>query len=203
MNLKTALLVQQGYCVVMIDGRGSSRRSREFEGVFARNGFGDVELSDQVRGIEILIKRGFVDPKRIAVSGWSYGGYAALMLIAKYPGMFRIAIAGAPVTHWEGYDAAYTERYLGLIDENPLNYAKSSVLHHVEKFPDLPGRLLLVASARDENVHLSQTMALVDALVEHNKPYQLLVYPSERHGLRHLSAQLHFETAYFEFLRSL
>jgi dipeptidyl-peptidase 9 len=203
MQLKTSLLVERGYAVVMIDGRGSARRGREFAGVFGRSGFGDVELRDQVLGIEALVKRGFVDPKRIAVSGWSYGGYAALMLLTKYPDLFRMAIAGAPVISWEGYDAAYTERYLGLIDENPLNYSKSSVLSYIHSFPDQRGRLLLVASARDENVHCSQTVALVDSLIEHNKPHDFVMFPKENHSLRSASAQLHFERMFFDFIRPL
>jgi dipeptidyl-peptidase 9 len=202
MQLKNQMLAAHGYAVIMIDGRGSYRRGIKFESVFA-SGFGNLELRDQVRGIEHMIAEGIVDPSRVACSGWSYGAYAGCQLLAKYDKLFRIALCGAAVTLWEGYDTAYTERYLGLPKENPALYSSSSLIAQAASFPEKDGRLLLVASVKDENVHCTQTIALVDALVQLNKPHRLLLFPKERHGLRDPAAQLHFETIFFNFLSAL
>ncbi|KAF9172826.1 dipeptidylpeptidase, partial [Mortierella sp. AD010] len=136
--LRVFLATRLGYLVVMIDGRGSNDRGLEFEGRL-RHQMGQIEIRDQVEGLQFLARPengGIVDMDRIAVSGWSYGGYLSLMAIAQYPHIFKLAIAGAPVTQWELYNAAYTERYMGLIHENKEGYAKSSVLNWIDKFPD-------------------------------------------------------------------
>jgi Prolyl oligopeptidase family/Dipeptidyl peptidase IV (DPP IV) N-terminal region len=202
MQLKNQMLAAHGYAVVMIDGRGSYRRGTKFENVFS-SGFGAVEIRDQVRGIEHMIASGVVDPCRIACSGWSYGAFACCQLLANYGNIFRIAICGAAVVLWEGYDAAYTERYLGLPNENPEAYTSSSLIARAAQFPDMDGRLLLVASLKDENVHCTQTIALVDALVKLNKPHRLLIFPREQHGLRDSAARLHFESTFFSFIANL
>ena len=198
-GLKFQMLAAMGYAVVMIDGRGSHRRGVRFESAI-KGRFGGAELKDQVTGLEYLIEKGIVDRARIAVTGWSYGAYAGTMLLARWGYLFRVAICGAPVTRWEGYDAAYTERYLGLPDENAAGYAASSVLTYADSFPVEPGRLLLVHSLMDENVHASHTFALIDELIKKNRQHELKMFPRERHGLRDQTAQTHFETAFFNFL---
>lgn len=198
-NHTNQLLASSGYAVILIDGRGSYARGIEFEGIYG-HGFGETELRDQVRGIEHLIARGIVDPARIYCTGWSYGGYASCMLLAKYPRLFRKAICGASVVNWEHYYAAYTERYLGFPDDNRERYVSSSILSHVKSLPNTSRRLLLVTSLNDENVHCSHTMALASELEKLGKPHELLIFPRERHGLRFLSSQLRFESCFLDFL---
>ncbi|KAJ1562036.1 hypothetical protein HK405_000499 [Cladochytrium tenue] len=137
---------------------------------------------------------GFIDPTNVSVTGWSYGGYLSLNALAQFPHVFRVAIAGAPVTSWEMYDTAYTERYMGLLEENPDGYRRGSVLQMVDRFPDRENRLLIVHGSIDENVHFCNTEVLVAALVRAAKPHRVQVYPGERHGLRSPDAVEHFET---------
>ncbi|KAJ3219259.1 dipeptidylpeptidase [Dinochytrium kinnereticum] len=140
------------------------------------------------------ISTGFMDPLRVGITGWSYGGYLSLMALAQYPEIFKVAISGAPVTSWELYDAAYTERYMGLLEENPDGYHQGSVLNYVDRFPESDCRLLIVHGSIDENVHFKNTEALVAELVRSSKPHRMQVYPGERHGLRAPNVVEHFET---------
>jgi len=196
---KFQLLARMGISTVMIDGRGSYRRGMAFESKLYEN-MGDIELEDQLDGLDYCANQGWIDSSRIAVSGWSYGGYMSLMALCKKPEVFKAAIAGAPVVRWEAYDTGYTERYMNLLTENEDGYAASSVLPHVQNIPDDDERLLLVHSFMDENVHAVHTAMLLDALIISNKPYRLLLFPKERHGIRSVSAQLHFERVFFDFL---
>lgn len=202
-DLRCQQLSTSGIAVVKIDGRGSSRRGLAFEGIFRKYGFGEIEIRDQVRGLEHLISRGIVDANRIACFGWSYGAYAACMLKAKYGSMFKKAICGSTVVDWEAYDTAYTERYLKLPERNKDLYESSSLLNQVDAFSDTEDELMLIASLRDDNVHCNHTIALVHKMMKLNKPHKLLLFPKERHGLYHPAAVLHFETSFFRFISSL
>lgn len=122
------------------------------------------------------------------------------MALAQHSDIFSFAIAGAPVTQWELYDTGYTERYLGLPSKFPDAYKKGSVLHYVHGFPNEPGRLLIVHGLSDENVHFSHTQALLSELTRIGKPYDLQVYPGERHGLRGKEAYIHSELAFADFV---
>ncbi|ORX99162.1 alpha/beta-hydrolase [Basidiobolus meristosporus CBS 931.73] len=201
------LAIRMGFAVVMIDGRGSSDRGLAFESQI-RGKLGTVELEDQAGGIQYLLKHrqhdlgGVIDASKIAITGWSYGGYISLLALAHYPEIFKISIPGAPVTHWKLYDTAYSERYMGLLEENAEGYRKASVLSYIDKFPDDEHRLLLIHGLIDENVHFTHTEMLVNALIRANKPHQLQVYPYERHGLRHPSSTEHFDTLMFYWLRN-
>ncbi|KAJ9081164.1 hypothetical protein DSO57_1017529 [Entomophthora muscae] len=196
------LAAKMGFVVVMIDGRGSSDRGLGFEGKI-RHQLGELELRDQVEGIRYLTSTyGFIDAERIAITGWSYGGYLSLMALVRHPDVFKMAIAGAPVTNWNLYDSAYTERYLGLPHENYCGYHQSSVLSYIDSFPDSENRLLIAHGMIDENVHFSHTEALVSALISANKPYHLQVYPTERHGFRSQGVSEHFDTLMFYWLRN-
>ncbi|RIA87685.1 hypothetical protein C1645_776774 [Glomus cerebriforme] len=198
--LRLFLATRLGFTVVLIDGRGSSDRGVEFES-FLKGRMGTVELEDQIAGLNYLAsKKMGVDLERIAITGWSYGGYLSLMALAQYPRIFKLAIAGAPVTQWELYDTAYTERYMGLPSENQEGYRKGSVLTWADKFPDSENRLLIAHGQIDENVHFKNSELLVSALVKHNKPHKLQPYPTERHGLRHANVAEHFETLMFFWL---
>ncbi|KAI9172884.1 hypothetical protein H9P43_007015 [Blastocladiella emersonii ATCC 22665] len=163
---------------------------------------GDGELADQVAALRYLFAQGVpLDPARVAITGWSFGGFVALMALAKYPDVFRVAVAGAPVTCWTQYDSAYAERFLGDPHANAAAYTASSVLTYVPRLPKEPNRLFLVHGQLDDNVHLARhTQPLVDALVRHGVPHALQVYPSERHGLRQAPSIEHFETQYLWWL---
>lgn len=130
------MLASQGYCVICIDSRGSRHRGVQFES-HIRCRLGTVELADQVEVLRILAKElGFIDMNRIAIHGWSYGGYLSLMALVQYPEVFKLSIAGAPVTSWEFYDTGYTERYMDLPQNNKQGYLAGSVLTKVHKFPE-------------------------------------------------------------------
>ncbi|VDL74886.1 unnamed protein product [Nippostrongylus brasiliensis] len=165
-----------GFVVVMLDGRGSSNRGTDFEfPIFGK--LGQCEVEDQVEGLKEVaqLMDGLLDLSRVVVQGWSYGGYMSLLALAKFPNVFRAAIAGGAVTDWKLYDTAYTERYLGFGSDRSPFYDESSVIKHVEKLPDQPGRLLLVHGLLDENVHFRHTEALIEQLIRAGKPYQLQV----------------------------
>ncbi|ORY98494.1 Alpha/Beta hydrolase protein [Syncephalastrum racemosum] len=203
-----------GLAVVVVDGRGSSDRGLMFE-KHLQGRLGSIELEDQIATLTFLDQTKFgaeptkdarlesvLDLTRVAISGWSYGGYLSLMGLAQHQDIFKIAIAGAPVTDWELYDSAYTERYMGLPAENEQRYRESSVLNWIDRFPDSGNRLVIVHGLIDENVHFTNTERLVSGLVRHNKQHYLQVYPAEKHGLRHASVNEHYETLLFYWLLS-
>lgn len=201
-QMRSHLLASQGYCVVCIDNRGSHYRGVAFES-HLRLKMGQLELSDQVEVLTWLASvSDYMDMDRVAIHGWSYGGYLSLMALVQYPELFKVAIAGAPVTDWSLYDTAYTERYMDLPANNPSGYSLGSVLNYGNDFPDEPNRLLIVHGMMDENVHFFQhTIQLISLFIRCGKPYQLQMYPGERHSLRHLDASEHFETTLLSFLK--
>ncbi|MDI1430902.1 S9 family peptidase [Polyangium sorediatum] len=178
-----------GYLVFMVDNRGSARRGLAFEGAI-KNRMGSIEVDDQVDGVRWLVAQGLADPARVGVYGWSYGGYMAAMCLARAPETFKVAVAGAPVTHWDGYDTHYTERYMGMPSENPRGYEESSVMRHVE---NIRGKLMLVHGLIDENVHFRHTARLVNAMIGARKPYDLLLFPDERHMPRRPPDRIYME----------
>jgi dipeptidyl-peptidase-4 len=194
--LRVQHLRSRGFLVATIDNRGSARRGVAFEGA-VRHNLGDVEVQDQVDGVRWLVDRGLADPARVGVYGWSYGGYMALMCLARAPDVFQAAVAGAPVTHWDGYDTHYTERYMGTPQENPEGYERSSVMHHVGA---ISGPLLLVHGLIDENVHFRHTARLVNALIRARVPYDLLLFPDERHSPRSEADRIYMEERISAFL---
>lgn len=190
-----------GYVVVMLDNRGSSKRGLRFEG-YIKHKLGICELEDQVEGLKwIAGQKGYLDLSRVAVHGWSYGGYLSLMALAKRPDVYKVAVAGAPVTNWNSYDTGYTERYMDTPMNNATGYQEGSILNITKNFPDEENRLLLIHGMIDENVHFHHTSQLVDKLVKDCKPYQLLVYPQERHGIRKPDTYEHYETSILSWLQ--
>jgi len=179
-------LRSRGVAVLKLDGRGSARRGLAFEGAL-RWDMGHRELLDQIDGVRHLVKQGIADPSRVGIIGWSYGGYLSAMAVCRFPETFHAAVAGAPVTHWDGYDTHYSERYMGLPEDNAEGYAVSSVMHHVD---GLRGRLLLVHGMLDENVHFRHTGRLINALVKAGKRFDLQVFPDERHAPRDEAGRL-------------
>lgn len=198
-NLHLQMYAHLGYLCVIIDGCGSARRGLKFES-YLKKRMGTFEVQEQVEGLSYLIKKGFVDTERIAVTGWSYGGYLSLMCLAQRPDFFKLAISGAPVVRWEAYDTGYTERYMSTIEDNKEGYKKGSVLNYVNGFPSEPNRLLILHGIIDDNVHFCNTLELIQALIEHDKPYQLQVYPKERHGIRDRKGLKHSQKAILRFI---
>ncbi|MDF1515126.1 MAG: prolyl oligopeptidase family serine peptidase, partial [Anaerolineae bacterium] len=195
-DMRAQYLSQQGYVVFKLDNRGSSRRGLKFEGAIKHN-MGNLEVKDQVTGVQWLVEQGIADPSRVGIYGWSYGGYMALMCLAQAPEIFRVGVAGAPVTHWDGYDTHYTERYMGTPQNNEQGYIRSSVMHYV---PHIQGKLLLIHGLIDENVHFRHTARLINALIRQAKSYDLLLFPDERHMPRRLEDRVYLESqisAYF------
>ena len=176
-DLRAQYLAREGFVVFKLDNRGSFNRGLAFEGALADR-MGTVEVDDQVAGVRFLATLPYADPARVGVYGWSYGGYMTCMSMFRVPEVFKVGVAGAPVTDWDGYDTGYTERYMGTPQSNPEGYFDSSVLNHVE---NLRGKLLLVHGMTDENVQFRHTARLIVALTEARKDYDLLLFPEERH----------------------
>lgn len=196
--MRAQYLRQEGFCVAVVDGRGSTDRGLAFEGTL-RHRMGTVEVEDQVRLVEDLVADGTADPVRVGIYGWSYGGYLGALCLARRPDVFRAACAGAPVTSWDGYDTHYTERYMGTPAENPDGYRDGSVMAHLEGFRDR--HLLLVHGLIDENVHFRHTARLVDALVKADVDHRLVLYPDERHVPRDEADRVSMEHRILAFFR--
>ena len=188
-DLRAQYLSRLGFLVFRLDNRPSARRGLAFEGV-VKYDMGRIEVKDQVDGVNWLISQGLADPNRVGIYGWSYGGYMAAMCLARAPETFQVAVAGAPATCWGGYDTHYTEHYMGTHQSNPEGYAESSVMHHVEK---ITGKLMLIHGLIDENVHFRHTARLINALISARKPYDLLLFPDERHMPRKLVDRIYME----------
>ena len=174
------LWASRGFLVCKLDNRGTSNRGTAFESATFRD-LGRVELEDQLRGVEHLKSQPFVDPARIGITGGSYGGYMTLYALTNAPDVFRAGVAVSSVTDWKLYDSIYTERYMGTPEGNPKGYESSSPLL---KAGQLKADLLLVHGSADDNVHLSNTLAFVSALIKAGKPYALQVHPRQLHGFR-------------------
>ncbi len=184
-----------GFVVFLLDNRGSLRRGLEFEGAI-RHRMGSIEVQDQVDGVRWLVEQGLADPARVGIYGWSYGGYMSLMCLAQAPETFHVAVAGAPVTHWDGYDTFYTERYMGTPETNPEGYARWNVMNFI---PSMTGKLMIVHGLIDENVHFRHTARLINALNRARKPYELLLFPDERHMPRKAEDRTYMEERVRDF----
>jgi dipeptidyl-peptidase-4 len=173
-------LAQAGAAVLVVDNRGTAFRGLAFESVV--NGrLGGAELEDQLAAVNQLAARGAIDRERVGITGGSYGGFMTLLALARAPETFRVGVAVSPVTSWDGYDTAYTERFLGTPASNPEQYDASSVLSIATA---LRGKLLLIHGAIDENVHLRHSIRLVAALQGADREVELVIVPDDRHHPR-------------------
>ena len=176
--LRQQWIADQGFIVVSIDGRGTPRRGREWERATALNLI-DIPLDDQIAGLKALGARfGEMDMDRVGIYGWSFGGYFAAMAACRRPDVFKAAVAGAPVIDWEDYDTHYTERYMGLPQDNPDGYRKCSVLSYAA---ELSRPLMLVHGTTDDNVYFAHTLKMAEALFKAGKHYDLLALPGFTH----------------------
>jgi len=178
------ILAQHGFVVFTLDNRGSGFRGNAFETALAQR-FGKVEVADQLRGVEFLKTLEFVDPQRIGIMGWSYGGFMTLMALTTTDA-FKAGIAGAPVTDWRVYDTHYTERYLGLPSVNAAGYAASSAVPNAGA---LKGKLLLVHGMADDNVLFTNSTMMMQALQSKAKQFDVMTYPGGKHGLVRMQQQ--------------
>ena len=185
------VLAHRGYVVWQAENRGGSGRGHAFETVIFHK-LGVNELADQVAGIRHLISLGFVDPERIGIRGASYGGFMTANALLNAPDVFRAGFAGAAVTDWRNYDTIYTERYMGLPQENPDGYRETALAQHAA---NLRGKLMLVHNFEDDNVLFQNTLQLTAALQDAGKQFEMMVYPQKTHGitgadLRHENAMM-------------
>lgn len=189
-------LVQQGWAVFSVDGRGTPDRGKAFEDQIYRSMSG-VEVKDQLSGVDWLKNQPFVDPKRIAVYGWSYGGYMTLRLLQSAPGVFAAGVSGAPVTKWELYDTHYTERYMGMPQDTGGAYAKANPLTYSDKIAD---PLLLIHGMADDNVVFENSTALMAKLQTAGKPFETMVYPGQTHRVAGPGVSVHLWRTILGFL---
>ncbi len=171
-------MAEQGICVLFCDNRSALGRGNSDTWKIYKD-LASTELKDLEDAVQWLKQQSWVDPERIGMWGWSYGGYFTAYAMT-HSKSFRAGIAGAPVTDWNNYDSVYTERYMDTPQANPVGYKTSSVVNAAN---DLHGRLMLIHGEIDDNVHMANTMQLVHALQKANKKFDLMVYPNNRHGV--------------------
>jgi dipeptidyl-peptidase 4 len=192
------LLASRGFLVFALDNRGTANRGHAFESPIFHD-LGRVELEDQLVGVDYLKSLPFVDPARLGIWGWSYGGYMTLYAMTHAPGVFRAAVAGAPVTDWKLYDSIYTERYMGTPTTNAKGYLTSSPLAAAAA---LRGELLIIHGTADDNVHVANTLTFADALISAGRPHALNLHPRQLHAFKGQANRIardqavlrHFET---------
>ncbi len=191
------MLAQQGYIVVSVDNRGTGARGQEFKKMTYQQ-LGKYETMDQIEGAKYLGGLPYVDADRIGIFGWSYGGYMASLCLFKGNGIFKSAIAVAPVTNWKWYDTIYTERYMRTLKENEAGYRDNSPVYFADQ---MQGDLLLVHGQADDNVHFQNSAELVNALVDANKQFDTYFYPNRNHGIFGGNTRLHLYTKMTDFLK--
>ena len=190
------LLAQQGYIVACVDGRGTGLKGADFKKVTQKE-LGKYEVEDQIDAAKLLGQRDYIDASRIGIWGWSYGGFMSSNALFKGNDVFKMAIAVAPVTSWRYYDSIYTERYMTTPQENASGYDENSPINHVDK---LKGDFLLIHGSGDDNVHVQNTMRMVEALVQANKQFELMIYPDKNHGIYGGNTRLQLYTKMTNFI---
>jgi dipeptidyl-peptidase-4 len=191
------LLAGNGFLVWELDNRGSWGRGHAFETPIFED-LGRVELEDQLEGVRYLKSLPYVDGSRLAVAGWSYGGFMTLYAAAHAPEVWKCAVAGAPVTDWSLYDSIYTERYMRTPDSNPSGYERTSPAGAASR---IRAKLLLVHGTSDDNVHLQNTIRMIDGLTGADVDYELEVLPGQLHGVRGRAAVHYRNRRFLEFLK--
>lgn len=174
-------MAQEGFIIFTVDGRGSANRGQAFEAAVHRR-LGDVEIEDQLAGIEYLKAQTFVDPTRIGVFGWSFGGFmtTSLMTRPESKGIFKCGVAGGPVIDWKMYEIMYTERYMDMPQENPEGYAKSALYPYID---NLTGRLLMIHGTSDDVVLWQHSLRYIRECVRKGKQIEYFAYPEHLHNV--------------------
>ncbi|WP_298393826.1 S9 family peptidase [Flavobacterium sp.] len=173
------MLTQQGYIVACVDGRGTGFKGANFKKCTQKE-LGKFEVEDQIDAAKVIGSYAYVDKARIGIFGWSYGGFMSSNCLFKGADVFKMAIAVAPVTNWRFYDSIYTERYMTTPQENASGYDDNSPINHVSK---LKGNFLLIHGTADDNVHVQNSMQMIEALIQANKQFDWAIYPDKNHGI--------------------
>lgn len=190
------MLTQQGYLVACIDNRGTGGRGEAFKKMTYMQ-LGKYETMDQIEGAKYIGSLKYADPGRIGIFGWSYGGYMSSLCLLKGDGVFKGAIAVAPVTNWKWYDSIYTERYMRTEAENAEGYRDNSPVNFADR---LKGDYLLIHGMGDDNVHFQNAAEMANALIAANKQYETYFYPNRNHGIAGGKTRLHLYTKMTNFL---
>ena len=187
---------QKGYIVFILDNRGSQYRGRDFEQATFHQ-LGQIEMQDQMKGVEYLKSLPYVDMNRLGVHGWSFGGFMTISLMTNYPDVFKVGVAGGPVIDWKWSEVMYGERYMGTPENNPEGYAKSSL---IDKAKNLKGKLQIITGYNDNTVVPQHCLSFLDACIKAGTQPDFFAYPGEEHNMRgHASVHLHERiTQYFE-----
>jgi len=173
------MLTQQGYIVACVDGRGTGYKGADFKKCTQKE-LGKLEVIDQIDAAKVIGNYPYVDKSRIGIWGWSFGGFMASNCIMKGNDVFKMAIAVAPVTNWRFYDSIYTERYMQTPQENASGYDDNSPINYVDR---LKGKFLLIHGSGDDNVHVQNSMQMMEALIQANKQFDSQIYPDNNHGI--------------------
>ena len=189
-------MAQKGYVLFILDNRGSENRGREFEQATFRQ-LGQIEMQDQMKGVEFLKTLPFVDQERMGVHGWSFGGYMTITLMVNHPEVFKVGVAGGPVIDWKWYEVMYGERYMDTPQSNPDGYAKTSLLARAK---DLKGKLQIITGYNDPTVVPQHCLSFIAECIKAGTQPDFFAYPGEPHNMRgHQSVHLHERiTQYFE-----
>ncbi|GAA3726219.1 S9 family peptidase [Flavobacterium ginsengisoli] len=190
-------LTQQGYIVACVDGRGTGYKGADFKKVTQKE-LGKYEVEDQIDAAKVIGAYPYVDASRIGIFGWSYGGFMASNCIFQGNDVFKMAIAVAPVTNWRFYDSVYTERYMQTPQENASGYDQNSPINHVSK---LKGKFLLIHGSGDDNVHVQNTMQMMEALIQANKQFDSQIYPDKDHGIYGGNTRIQLYTKMTNFIK--
>lgn len=189
-------LVEAGYAVLIVDARGSDCKGRAWRNETYMN-LGVKEAEDLIAAAREIAKRPDIDGNRMAIMGWSYGGYETLMTMSQKDHPFKAGVAIAPVTDWRLYDSAYTERYMRRPQVNDRGYESASLLPRAK---DLTGKVLIIHGTADDNVHVQQAWQYIDALVKADKPFEMQFYPDDNHFLKKGNNAVHMHNRILEFL---
>ncbi|MGV9003390.1 S9 family peptidase [Flavobacterium sp.] len=173
------MLSQQGYIIACVDGRGTGFKGADFKKCTQKQ-LGKFEVEDQIDAAKVIGNYSYVDKSRIGIFGWSYGGFMSSNCILKGADVFKMAIAVAPVTNWRFYDSIYTERYMQTPQENASGYDDNSPINFAK---NLAGNYLLIHGTADDNVHVQNSMQMIEALVQANKQFDWAIYPDKNHGI--------------------
>ena len=190
------MLAQKGYIIACLDGRGTGFKGKKFKKV-TYGQLAKYETEDQISFAKYLSKFPYIDKDRIGIWGWSYGGLISTNCILKGNDVFSLAIAVAPVTNWRFYDTIYTERFMGLPKDNPEGYDLNSPLNFAHL---LEGDYLLIHGSADDNVHLQNTMRMVEELIQEDKQFEWMIYPDKNHGIYGGNTSIHLYNKMTNFI---
>ncbi len=191
------LLASEGYIIACVDGRGTGFKGRDFKKITQKK-LGKYEVEDQISAAKKLSELPYIDETRTGIWGWSFGGFMSTNCILKGNDTFEVAIAVAPVTSWRFYDTIYTERYMQTPQENATGYDDNSPLNYPEL---LKGKYLLVHGSGDDNVHVQNSMRMVEALVQANKQFDWAIYPDKNHGIYGGNTRVQLYTKMTNFIK--